>query len=58
MSERFLSPNAVSFRLGLAVTTVRQWMREGKLPAFKLPSNEWRMTESQLVRWMKALEKP
>jgi hypothetical protein len=46
MTERFLSPNSVSFRLGIAVTTCREWMRKGILPAVKLPSNEWRMTES------------
>ncbi len=37
--------------LGVKVRTVRQWIRDGKLKAFKLPGSiRWKVSESEIQR--------
>ena len=32
-------------------TTVRQWMREGQIDAFKLPGGQWRILQSTVTEF-------
>jgi excisionase family DNA binding protein len=51
MSERFLNTTQVAYRLALNMKTVQRMMAAGELQAIKI-RGEWRMTESDLVRFM------
>jgi excisionase family DNA binding protein len=52
MSERFLNTTQVAYRLALNQKTVQRMMAAGELQAVKI-KGEWRMTESELVRFMR-----
>jgi len=50
--SRLLTARVVAEQLGLCTETVLLWVRQGKLPAFKLPSGAIRIRESDLDRWL------
>ena len=45
MTDRLLTARIVAHRLGLCTETVLAWVRDGKLPAFKLPGGAIRIRE-------------
>jgi excisionase family DNA binding protein len=54
--DRLLSVDEAADYLGVSAYTVRQWAREGKLPAIRL-GRYWRFFESSLARWLDELER-
>lgn len=57
-SDRLLNPQEVADRLGIKVRTVKEWMRQGKLPAVKVGERGLlRLRESDLNAYIDALPK-
>jgi excisionase family DNA binding protein len=54
-TEELLSPQEAAGRLGVSVYTVRRWIKEGKLRAFK-PGKEYRLREPDLEEFLRARE--
>ena len=52
MTDRLLTAREVGERLGLHPATVLLWIREGKLPAFRLPGGAIRIREDELDQWL------
>jgi len=50
--QPFLTPQEVSDLLRVSVYTVRRWIKEGELPAYKV-GRGWRVSESDLDRWLR-----
>ena len=50
-SRSFLTPQEVSDLLRVSVYTVRRWIKEGDLPAYKV-GRGWRIQESDLDAWL------
>lgn len=53
MTENFMTTEEVGWKLSLNMKTVQRKMRKGEIPAIKM-GGEWRVAESELVRWMDA----
>ena len=49
--QSFLTPHEVSNLLRVSVYTVRRWIKEGNLPAYKV-GRGWRIRESDLNEWL------
>jgi excisionase family DNA binding protein len=49
---RLLTARVVAEQLGLHPETVLLWIRQGKLPAFKLPSGAIRVRDTDLDAWL------
>jgi len=49
--QSFLTPQEVSDLLRVSVHTVRRWIKEGHLPAYKL-GRAWRIQEEELNAWL------
>jgi excisionase family DNA binding protein len=49
--QPFLTPQEVSDLLRVSVYTIRRWIKEGTLPAFKV-GRGWRIRESDLDAWL------
>lgn len=49
--RNFLTPREVSDLLRVSTQTVRRWIKEGKLPAYKV-GRAWRIEETDLNRWL------
>lgn len=47
----FLTPQEVSELLRVSVYTVRRWIHEGQLPAYKV-GRAWRISESAIGEWL------
>jgi excisionase family DNA binding protein len=47
----FLTPREVSDLLRVSVYTVRRWIKEGDLPAYKV-GRGWRISESDIGDWL------
>ena len=47
----FLTPEEVSLRLRVSVYTVRRWIKEGSLPAYKV-GRGWRISEMAMNEWL------
>lgn len=47
----FLTPQEVSDLLRISTQTVRRWIKEGRLPAYKV-GRAWRIKEGDLNRWL------
>ena len=47
----FLTPREVSGLLRVSIQTVRRWIKEGDLPAYKI-GRAWRIQEADLVVWL------
>jgi len=48
-----LSPRTVGERLNLQTPTVYKWLREGKIPFYRLPNGRIRILESDLAKLLK-----
>lgn len=53
MSGRLLTAREVAEDLALAPETVLNWVRLGKLPAFRLPSGQIRFSQDALDQWLR-----
>lgn len=49
--QRFLTPQEVSDLLRVSVYTVRRWIKEGNLTAYKV-GRGWRIGESEIGEWL------
>jgi excisionase family DNA binding protein len=49
--QPFLTPQEVSELLRVSVYTVRRWIKEGHLPAYKV-GRGWRIGEADIDRWL------
>jgi putative molybdopterin biosynthesis protein len=49
--QPFLTPEEVSGLLRVSVYTVRRWIKEGDLPAYKV-GRGWRIHEPDIDRWL------
>jgi excisionase family DNA binding protein len=54
-TSKFLSPQEVGEQLGVDVQTVRRWIHDGRLRAFK-PGKEYRIREADLEEFLAARE--
>jgi excisionase family DNA binding protein len=54
-TEELLSPEQAGERLGVSVYTVRRWIKEGRLRAFK-PGKEYRIQATDLEEFLRARE--
>lgn len=52
MSEELLSPNEIGRRLRIHPETVRSWIRQGKLPAFRA-GRQFRIRAADLEAFLK-----
>lgn len=52
MTKRLLTAREVALDLALTPETVLAWVRDGKLPAFRLPSGQIRFRETDLDDWL------
>ena len=50
-SETFLTPQEVSETLRISIYTVRRWINEGHLPAYKF-GRVWRIRNSDFDTWL------
>lgn len=50
--QSFLTPQEVSRLLRVSVYTVRRWIKEGDLPAYKV-GRGWRISEVDLSFWLR-----
>lgn len=50
-SQPFLTPQEVSDLLQVSVYTVRRWIKQGNLPAYKV-GRLWRIKEGDLNKWL------
>ncbi len=51
--QPFLTPQEVSDLLRVSVYTVRRWIKEGNLPAYKV-GRGWRIRESEVGEWLES----
>jgi excisionase family DNA binding protein len=49
--QPFLTPQEIADRLRVSVYTVRRWIKEGHLPAYKV-GRGWRISESAIDDWL------
>jgi len=49
--QPFLTPQEVSNLLRVSVYTVRRWIKEGDLPAYKV-GRGWRISDSDIGEWL------
>ena len=54
MAERLLTVADVAERLGVSVFTVREWLKAGRLPGFRMGGTKlgWRVREADLDRFI------
>ena len=46
---RYADLQTIHARTGNAVSTLRDWIRHGKLPAYRLPGNQIRVKEADVL---------
>jgi len=49
----FLTPQEVSRLLHVSVQTVRRWIKDEKLPAYKVGPRMWRISVADLDEWLR-----
>jgi len=49
--QSFLTPQEVSGLLRVSVYTVRRWIKDGDLPAYKI-GRGWRIREPDIDQWL------
>jgi excisionase family DNA binding protein len=49
--QSFLTPQEVSSLLRVSVYTVRRWIKEGSLPAYKV-GRGWRISKTEIGEWL------
>ena len=50
--EPFLTPQEVSDLLQVSVQTVRRWIKDEELPAYKVGPRMWRIRKVDLDKWL------
>jgi excisionase family DNA binding protein len=55
--QSFLTPQEVSDLLRVSVYTVRRWIKEGDLPAYKV-GRGWRIRQSDMGDWLDMNQSP
>ena len=50
--QPFLTPQEVSDLLQVSVQTVRRWIKEDDLPAYKVGPRMWRIRKVDLDEWL------
>lgn len=50
--QPFLTPQEVSDLLQVSVQTVRRWIKEEDLPAYKVGPRVWRISKVDLDAWL------
>jgi excisionase family DNA binding protein len=50
--QSFLTPQEVSNLLHVSVQTVRRWIKEEKLPAYRVGPRMWRIRAVDLDEWL------
>jgi excisionase family DNA binding protein len=55
VTSKFRAPQEVAYELGVDVQTVRRWIHNGRLRAFK-PGKEYRIREDDLEEFLRARE--
>ena len=50
--QSFLTPQEVSELLQVSVQTVRRWIKEEDLPAYKVGPRMWRISKLDLDGWL------
>ena len=50
-TQPFLTPEEVSELLQVSVYTVRRWIKQGELPAYKI-GRLWRVNKVDLTQWL------
>lgn len=50
--EPFLTPQEVSDLLQVSVQTVRRWIKDEELPAYKVGPRMWRIRKVDLDAWL------
>ncbi|MDY6876005.1 MAG: helix-turn-helix domain-containing protein [Chloroflexota bacterium] len=50
--QSYLNPQEVSDLLRVSVQTVRRWIKEGSLPAYKVGPRIWRIRKIDLDKWL------
>ena len=58
MTGRLLTARVVAQQLGVTTETILAWVREGKLPAYRLPSGAVRIREDSLNAWLEERATP
>lgn len=53
-----LTARDVADRLGFSTETILRWVRQGKLPAIRLPGGAIRFREDDLERWLEQRATP
>ena len=56
MTDRLLTVEEAAEYLGVSAYTMREWARQGKVPAVRL-GRYWRFLESSLAGWLGAIER-
>ncbi|MBN1978720.1 MAG: helix-turn-helix domain-containing protein, partial [Anaerolineae bacterium] len=51
-AEPFLTPQEVSDLLQVSVQTVRRWIKDEELPAYKVGPRMWRIRKVDLDTWL------
>lgn len=49
----FLTPREVSDLLHVSVQTVRRWIKDEKLPAYRIGPRMWRISKGDLDEWLR-----
>lgn len=52
MTDRLLTARELADVLGLSVETILRWVRQGKLPAIRLPGGAIRFREVEVEAWL------
>lgn len=55
--QTFLTPQEVSELLRVSVYTVRRWIKQGSLPAYKV-GRGWRVSEAAIGEWLSQHRSP
>ncbi len=50
--DQYLSAQEVADRLGLSLSSVYGWLRQGRLPSTRLSEGRVVVSESELCRWL------
>jgi len=50
--QNFLTPQEVSDLLQVSVQTVRRWIKDEHLPAYKVGPRMWRISTTDLDAWL------
>ena len=52
MGDKWLTPDRAAEEYNLKAGTIRKWLRQGKLKGFKVGGSLWRISETELERFI------